>query len=699
MHIGVIIPALNEASCLADVVTDCLAHRSADDKMRVVVCDNGSTDGTAAAAQQAGAEVVHESHRGYGAACLRAIEHLSDWPDVFVFVDGDGSSDCGKLHELLNPIRRDQADLVIGWRRAAELGSMTLPQRIGSWWFSWLLNIRWGGCGHDLGPFRAITRQALEQLCMADRTWGWTLEMQIKAILQGLRVVEVPVNWRRRLSGRSKISGSVTGVLRACGKISLTFARYVLCTPKPTHQPRNLVVAFTKYPRPGEVKSRLAATVGDEQAAQIYRRLAERCYRQLHALQTSGLTDVALYGKGRPMSAFKRWLPGARYYWPQPQGDLTQCLQQAFAKGFAHGAARVAAIATDSPALDAEAISNALGELQRVPTDVGIIPNTDGGYALIAMREHHPQLFEGVDWSTASVLAQTHRRAAELGLQVCELPAVPDIDTADDLVHLPPLVSIIMPVLNEEKVLRRNLPLLMQQIARVSLVPMYIGNVHRDQCHPIEVIVVDGGSADASREVAGDCGATVISSATGRGRQMNAGTAQARGEWLWYLHADCLPAEGAVGQMVSLVQKRFLHQWGYFRARLEARGIGLRTIEWGINLRSRWLHLPYGDQGLFVHREMMQHLGGFVESQLLEDVDAVVRLTQVSKPLRVATPLLINARRWQQYGVWRTTAINWRIMLDYLVLGKDIHKIARRYNANSKADQRIDVELQEGALF
>ena len=132
MRVGVVIPALNEEACIGAVVYDCLRKISPADHMRVVVCDNGSTDDTPTVAKRAGAEVVYESYRGYGAACHRAIEHLADWPDVVVFIDGDGSSDCGELQNLLAPIKRNQADLVIGWRRFPERGSMTLPQCLGS---------------------------------------------------------------------------------------------------------------------------------------------------------------------------------------------------------------------------------------------------------------------------------------------------------------------------------------------------------------------------------------------------------------------------------------------------------------------------------------------------------------------------------------------------------------------------------------
>ena len=179
---------------------------------------------------------------------------------------------------------------------------------------------------------------------------------------------------------------------------------------------------------------------------------------------------------------------------------------------------------------------------------------------------------------------------------------------------------------------------------------------------------------------------------------MNAGTAVARGDWLWYLHADCLMEHGTIAHLLETLARNPHRSWGYCRARIDARGPALRVIEWGIRLRSRFLNLPYGDQGLFVHRELMQDLGGFVESELLEDVDLVMRLGQAGPPIRISSPLLINARRWRQYGAWRTTMINWKIMFDYRIKGHDIHEIARRYRVNIELVQNGGVEFQEGAV-
>ncbi|GAB4111222.1 MAG: glycosyltransferase family 2 protein [Acidobacteriota bacterium] len=224
LRLGIVIPALNEELTVAQVVTRCRESTREWGQVRVVVADNGSTDRTALLAQEAGAEVVQVRRRGYGNACLGALDHLGEWPDVLVFLDADGSSPPEEIPRLLQPLADGHADLVLGRRPAG--AAMTPPQRWGTRLAVWLVNRRWGADYHDMGPFRAIRRQVLAELAMTDRTWGWTIEMQILACRKGVRFLEVPVSWEPRLAGRSKISGTLSGVMRAGGRILWTVGRY-----------------------------------------------------------------------------------------------------------------------------------------------------------------------------------------------------------------------------------------------------------------------------------------------------------------------------------------------------------------------------------------------------------------------------------------------------------------------------------------
>jgi glycosyltransferase involved in cell wall biosynthesis len=225
MRVDVVIPALDEEEALPAV----LAAIPRPPVRRVVVADNGSRDRTAEVARAGGAEVVREPRRGYGAACLRALDALGgDPPDVVVFLDGDGSDVPAELPLLLDPIARGEADLVIGSRTRGrhERGALTLPQRFGNALACRALSLLYRVRYTDLGPFRAVRWSALERLGMADRDYGWTLEMQIRAARAGLPHAEVPVSYRRRAAGDSKVSGSLRGAAGAGTKILWTLLRH-----------------------------------------------------------------------------------------------------------------------------------------------------------------------------------------------------------------------------------------------------------------------------------------------------------------------------------------------------------------------------------------------------------------------------------------------------------------------------------------
>src|SRR5262245_36299127 len=222
-HIAVVIPAFDEEEAIGLVVAE-LPPVVAE----VIVVDNGSRDATAQVARAAGAHVVHEPRRGYGQACLTGIA-AAPGADIIAFVDGDHSDYPGQLVDVLAPILAGEADLVIGsrslGRRAA--GAHPVHAVLGTRLCVGLMNVLIGTRATDLGPFRAITSGALRRLEMRDRNFGWTVEMQVKAARRGLRVVEVPVDYRPRI-GRSKVSGTLSGTFRAGAKILGTIARHAL---------------------------------------------------------------------------------------------------------------------------------------------------------------------------------------------------------------------------------------------------------------------------------------------------------------------------------------------------------------------------------------------------------------------------------------------------------------------------------------
>jgi glycosyltransferase involved in cell wall biosynthesis len=230
--IAVIIPALNEEAALAPVLDGLRAAlgAAACADACIIVVDNGSRDATADVAREHGARVVSEPRRGYGQACLAGIAALPPATQIIVFLDADGSDDPEDLLRLLAPARDGNTDLVLGSRIAAakSSGAFTPQQAFGNWLATRLMRLLFGARSTDLGPFRVIRRNALESLRMQDTNFGWTIEMQIKAHRCGLRVLEIPVNYRRRIAGESKISANFVGTIRAGWKILWVIARYGL---------------------------------------------------------------------------------------------------------------------------------------------------------------------------------------------------------------------------------------------------------------------------------------------------------------------------------------------------------------------------------------------------------------------------------------------------------------------------------------
>jgi glycosyltransferase involved in cell wall biosynthesis len=222
--ISVIIPALNEEVPIAAVVRDCLATGL---PAEVIVVDNGSTDRTAQRAREAGAKVIAEPTPGYGRACAAGIRALSPDSEIAVFLDGDGS-DCPEfMEQLVQPIVRDEQDFVIGSRTRGkrETGSMNFQQVFAGRIAGVILRLLYGVRYSDMCPFRAIRRSALEKLGMKEATYGWNLEMQMRAARARLRILEIPVDHRCRTGGESKVSGTLRGTFVAGTRIIATLLR------------------------------------------------------------------------------------------------------------------------------------------------------------------------------------------------------------------------------------------------------------------------------------------------------------------------------------------------------------------------------------------------------------------------------------------------------------------------------------------
>ncbi len=655
--VSVIIPALDEEAALPGVLA-----RIPPWVDRAIVVDNGSRDGTAAAARASGAVVVAEPGRGYGRACQAGIAAVNGTADVLVFLDADGSDYPEQMDRLVDPIAAGRADLVIGSRTRGTLdaGAMTLPQRAGNAIAPALIRWLWGERFTDLGPFRAIRAAALRQLGMDDQTYGWTVQMQIRAARFGLRCAEVPVDYARRKAGRSKISGTARGVIEAGTKILFCVAREYLA---PVHRaPRSTesLAVFTRFPEAGRVKTRMIPALGPHGAADLHALMVQHTLGRVAEFRRGRDVDVQVWHAGASPEQFAERFGDSFPGRVQPDGDLGARMQQAFGTMLRRSSAAII-IGTDCPDLSAGVLHSAFEALRT--RDLVLGPATDGGYYLIGLRRPVPHLFTDMPWSTGEVRAETVRRASTLGLSTRLLPALADVDVLEDLGtweaasdrgNPEPELSVVIPTLNEAAGIAETLDSLRRP--------------------GIEVIVADGGSTDGTGRIAAAHGARVTIATRGRGPQLNAGAALARARRLLFLHADTrLPPD--YPEVVARVLADEGVAVGAFRFKVDRPDWLLRAVEAGVRLRCAVFRTPYGDQALFMRADVFRALGGYASTPLMEDVDIVRRAKSLGDVHIIREAAITSARRWAAAGVARMTVINQLCILGF-ALGISPHRLA-----------------------
>ncbi len=665
LTVKVIIPALNEAKSLPQVLAE--IPRWVDE---VIVVDNGSTDATAQLAQLAGATVIHEPRRGYGQACLAGLATI-DFCDIVIFLDADYSDYPQEMPTLVQPIVQDLADMVIGARVAArrQAKAFTFPQRFGTALACYLMRVFWRARYTDMGPFRAIRFSSLRALNRTDPTYGWTIEMQIKALVAGLQVTEVPVSYRRRI-GKSKISGTIRGVWGAGTKILATIAKYVLLCPRVSTAKRDRIIVFTRYPVPSQAKTRLIPSLGPLAAAELQRRMIEQTLKRARSLSSKKQIDIEIRYLGRNQQQMRRWLGPGLIFKRQLAGDLGQRMEAAFREAFDSGAGRVVLIGTDVPdcsmAILAQAFENLLSH------DLVLGPTIDGGYWLIGLRKD-AKIFDNITWSTDAVLQQTLERASQLKLSNQLLEPRADVDYPKDLSLLEPqllpqqpLISVIIPALNEAE----NIEAAIQSA----------------QTDGVEIIVVDGGSSDDTAKRAQELGTRLIVSPPSRARQMNSGALLAKGKWLLFLHADSILSQGYAANVFGA----FFDQQtvaGAFKLKSDTSSPALALVNWLVHIRTKYFQMPYGDQALFVRKSVFQSLGGFPDVPVAEDLLFVQRLRRLGRVAALPAVVITSARRWHRVGLLRALLINQIIVAGYcLSLPPDF--LARLYNIGYAANRK-----------
>lgn len=667
--ISVIIPAFNEDASIGNVIQDI-----PDWVDQVIVGNNGSTDNTAQAALDAGAVVVDQPHRGYGSACLRAMDEL-DRPDIVVFLDADYSDHPEQMDRLVDPIIDNTVDIVIGSRTKGndEPGALTPQARFGNQLACWLMKKFWSKEYTDLGPFRAIRYSALRTLHMRDPDYGWTIELQIKAALMNIPSTEVPVDYRKRI-GRSKVSGTIRGVVGAGYKILGTiaynaFQYYLMGKRTKVNQTTKSLAIFTRYPVPEQTKTRLIPTLSPEEAANIQGEMTLHALRTAHALNN---TNIQIQYTGENEDRMKKWLGVRDSLQDQGEGDLGQRMLRAFKELFRNGNEHVVIQGIDSPDISPEILELAFNQLQT--DDVVIGPAVDGGYYLIGTKKNLSHealtaLFTDIEWGTATVRTSTLTQAAKHNLSVRLLPFLGDVDLPEDLPlwekyrspFRKPDLTVIIPTLNAEESI-------VDAIKSATSVPN------------IEIIVTDGGSTDRTIELAKSMDVKIVHAPQGRGVQMNVGAAKASSDRLLFLHADTLLPQDYLEEINTILTNPRAVA-GAFSFSTDYSSLSMRIIQFWVNIRAHVLRLPYGDQTLFIKKAAFQSVNGFPELPILEDLIIIKKLQKAGKILISNSLIKTSSNRWKNLGPWRNTLKNQRILMGWK-RGIPIEDLAKWYQNN-----------------
>jgi rSAM/selenodomain-associated transferase 2/rSAM/selenodomain-associated transferase 1 len=444
---------------------------------------------------------------------------------------------------------------------------------------------------------------------------------------------------------------------------------------------KNILIVFTRYPRPGATKTRLVPVLGAAGAAELQRRMTDRTLSTVKEFRRDHSVTAEVHYEGASQEQMKQWLGAELQFSPQASGDLGRRMEQAFHESLRGGTCSVVLIGTDCPALTSRHLQEAFDHLEYA--DVVLGPARDGGYYLVGLHRHTPELFRGIPWGTNTVLEQTLEIGEKLGLRVALLDPLDDVDRPEDLAVWEqvtgkevqaswlPRISVIIPARDEAEMIGKTLA------------------STRDAKRVIERIVVDGGSQDGTAARALACGAQVVRSAPGRAVQMNAGAQAAKGDTLLFLHADtCLPRD--FEHHVQRVLSRPSTVAGAFQLRFDEQRPILWTIEQVANLRSVWMGMPYGDQAVFLKADRFHQAGGFPEIPLMEDFEFMRRLRPHGRIDIAPVPVVTSARRYERKGPLRTVMLNQLIILAFLI-GVSPDRLARWYRGNTSTQEQKHV--------
>jgi len=438
------------------------------------------------------------------------------------------------------------------------------------------------------------------------------------------------------------------------------------------------LIIFTRYPEPGQTKTRLIPALGAEGAAELQRRMTERLLCEMRKLVRIRPLHLEIRFAGGNPNMMRQWLGPGCTYAAQGDGELDQRMGAALEAGFSAGANAIVVVGTDIPGLTADIINGAFGALKN--SDIVFGPAADGGYYLVGLHKKSadraiPHLLAGIPWGTNQVMELSRERAARLGLSVTLMPTLADVDRPEDLP--------VWEQLTNETVIKKARHRISVIIPALNEAGSIAATVRRaQQAVNVEVIVVDGGSRDGTPYIANSAGAVVLTSSPPRANQMNTGAAASSGDMLLFLHADTILPVG-YDQVVRRCLTKPNVAGGAFELRIDALQGSLRIMEHVANWRSRFLKKPYGDQALFMLAAIYRAVGGYPDLPIMEDYEIVRRLGKKGQIVTLPIPVITSARRWLRLGAWRTWAINQAVIIAYY-LGVAPRVLARFYRGEER---------------
>jgi rSAM/selenodomain-associated transferase 2/rSAM/selenodomain-associated transferase 1 len=429
---------------------------------------------------------------------------------------------------------------------------------------------------------------------------------------------------------------------------------------------------MTRYPQAGRVKTRLAAEMGDEKAAQLHSDIARHCIRRMHAVALSGDVDLEVRVAGASPSKTRAWLGRRVRVREQCGANLGERLASALQIAVDEGAPSAIAVGSDAPEVGGRQIREAIAALESV--DVVLGPAADGGYYLIgvaasAAARAIPALLAGdIPWGTQDVLTSTLTAAESAGISVGLLAELADVDRPEDLAlwdailaeeeraRTDPTLSVVIATLNEAENIQASVESALDAGAH-------------------EVIVADGGSTDTTVELAERCGVTVVDAPQGRAAQINVGAEHATGDVLLLLHADSLAPETALRDTRDVLADPDVALGGFrFSAGNPSRRSD-RLMSWVGRTRHGLFGLPYGDQGQFLRRIDFEDLGRMPEMPVMEDYEFALRCRKLGRLGVARSRLWTSARGWEEHGIVKVAVVNSAVIVGYRA-GVDPNRLA-----------------------